>query len=431
VANTIAQVAQGGLCCGCGTCAGVCPTEAIRMNVSQGLYVPEIEDEKCSRCRVCIESCPGHSVDFKALCSKIFGGQPENTLLGNYLGCYIGHSTDDEIRYNSSSGGIVTQLLIFALENNFIDGALVTRMRKDNPLEPEAFIARTREEVISASKSKYCPVAANIGLRQILKENGRFAVVGLPCHIHGVRKAERVFKLLDRRIVLHIGLLCSHMVNFAGTDLLLEKMRIKKEQVRKLNYRGKGWPGSMSVEVKHRSNLSIPLIGGWNAYWPVFSSFFFTPMRCTMCPDQTSELADISLGDAWLPELKYEKSGESIIITRTKAGEDILALAASAQAISIKRVDAEKVKQSQAVNLTFKKNDLTSRLPLLSLLGKETPKFNPEINARGSPIALLQAFFIYFNIRLSSNKYFKSLLVYVPFPMFRLYYGMYKFLSLI
>ena len=108
-------------------------------------------------------------------------------------------------------------VLISALEKNLIDGALVTRMKKDNPLESEAFIARTKEEIISASKSKYCPVAANISLKQILKEEGRFAVVGLPCHLHGIRKAEKINKALGKKIVFHFGLLCSHMVNFIGT----------------------------------------------------------------------------------------------------------------------------------------------------------------------------------------------------------------------
>jgi len=79
----------------------------------------------------------------------------------------------------------VTALFIFALEKGLIDGALVTGMKKDKPLEPEPFIARTREKIISARGSKYCSVPANIALKEILKakEEERFAVVGLPCHI--------------------------------------------------------------------------------------------------------------------------------------------------------------------------------------------------------------------------------------------------------
>src|SRR4030043_382689 len=116
------------------------------------------------------------------------------------------HFNDEEIRRGSSSGGIVTQLLVYALEKGIIDGALVVRMKKDKPLEPEPFIARSREEIISASKSKYCPVAANVVLKAILSEKGRVAVVGLPCHINGIRKAESALPELKKKIVLHVGL---------------------------------------------------------------------------------------------------------------------------------------------------------------------------------------------------------------------------------
>jgi coenzyme F420 hydrogenase subunit beta len=312
-----------------------------------------------------------------------------------------------------------------------IDGALITRMKNDNPLEPEAFIARTREEVISASGSKYCPVATNVGLRQVLKENGRFAIVGLPCHLHGVLKAEKVFKLLEKRIVLRIGLLCSHMVSFEGTGLLLEKKHVKKECLSRISYRGKGWPGSMSIETKNGASLSLPLVGSWNAYWPVFSSFFFTPLRCTMCPDQTAELADISLGDAWLPELRSEKRGASIVISRTEKGRNLLEQAVLAKVLSLNSCDIGKVRQSQSVNLKFKKVDLDYRLRFLRSLGRETPVFNPKIGGSRGFISALRAFYMYTNIKASKKKVFCRFLLRVPLPLIRLYYGIYKELSLI
>ena len=128
-----------------------------------------------------------------------------NIHIGNYLKCYLGHSTDYDIRFNSSSGGLITQLLIFALEEGIITGALVTRMKKDKPLEPEPFIARTKKEILDAMGSKYCPVPANIALKEILKskEGEKFAVVGLACHIHGIRKAEQIYASLKKKIILH------------------------------------------------------------------------------------------------------------------------------------------------------------------------------------------------------------------------------------
>ena len=114
--NTIAQVVKDGLCTGCGTCIALCPEEAIKLtrNEKKGIYVPELNEEKCNNCGICYEVCPGHEVDFKQLNLEIFGKEPEDVLIGNYLNCYFGHATDYDIRYNSASGGLVTQLLIFA-----------------------------------------------------------------------------------------------------------------------------------------------------------------------------------------------------------------------------------------------------------------------------------------------------------------------------
>ncbi|MHC1595636.1 MAG: coenzyme F420 hydrogenase/dehydrogenase beta subunit N-terminal domain-containing protein [Candidatus Syntropharchaeales archaeon] len=103
---------------------------------------------------MCYKVCPGHEVDFKELNLEIFGKEPDDILIGNYLNCYIDHATDHEIRYNSASGGLVTALLIYMLEEGLIDGALVTRMKANNPLEPEPFIARTREEIIEADEGE-------------------------------------------------------------------------------------------------------------------------------------------------------------------------------------------------------------------------------------------------------------------------------------
>jgi coenzyme F420 hydrogenase subunit beta len=429
--DSIEKIVSEGLCTQCGTCVGVCPYNAIKMIKSEfsGLLLPQVEKEKCNLCGLCLKVCPGHSVNFQELNNNVFGQQPRDRLLGNYLKCYVGHSNDYYIRSNSASGGIASQILIFALENQIIDGALVTKMKKDKPLETEPFIARSKEEILSAFKSKYCPVPANKALKQILAEAGRFAIVGLPCHIHGIRKAGLLNPELRKKIVLHICLMCSHTVNFLGTEFIIQKMRVPKEQVSQLSYRGRGWPGAMTIKLKNRSLFSIPLVGSWISYWPIFSSFFFTPTRCTMCPDQTGELADISLGDAWLPELRSEKIGKSIIITRTKAAESILSEMVSSKAISIMRVEPEKVIQSQLLNLKFKKDDLSTRLSMVRFFGRQVPNFITIQNS-WSLISFLRALYIYFNIKISSSKRGRFLLDHLPFPFFRLYFGIYKLLCL-
>ncbi|UCD96262.1 MAG: Coenzyme F420 hydrogenase/dehydrogenase, beta subunit C-terminal domain [Candidatus Bathyarchaeota archaeon] len=426
---TINQIVDAGLCCGCGTCAGVCPQGAVQMVIQDDLYVPQINSTDCTNCELCVKTCPGHFVDFEVL-TKTMESDIEDADIGRFSQCFVGFSTDPGMRYDCASGGLVTQLLDSAFTENVIDGALVIGMKKDRTSEPHVFIARNTADLVSAAGSKYCPVAVNEALRQIFTEDGRFAVVGLPCHLHGVRKAESYYPILHKRIVLRLGLLCSHAVNFSGTEAILKKMMIRKEDVTELRYRGRGWPGFMSIRTPSGAKY-IRLTGGWNAYWSMFSTYFFTPLRCAMCPDQTAELADISFGDAWLPEMRNDHYGTSIIVARTKSGERMLKLAETSKKIQLRAVTAAKVRQSQWTNLKFKKSDLGLRLHLLRALGMHIPTFTPKPAGSSSPVSLLRTLYVYLNIHLSTKKSIRTLLTYVPFPLFRLYYGLYKLLCMI
>ncbi len=428
--SNISRVIQAGLCHGCGTCAGVCPSNAIEMKVTNGLWVPKVLSDRCTSCGICERVCPGAEVNFVTLNMLAFGKVPSNYAIGECLKCHVSHSTDKNLRYNSASGGLASQILIYALNKGLINGALVTRMNTNKPMESEAFIARTPEEIVLASKSKYCPVAANYALKDILHEKGRFAVVGLPCHIHGVRKAEELYPDLKKKIVLHIGLMCSHMVSYDGADFVVGKLGVDKNCVQEITYRGSGWPGFMTVKTAKQS-VRIPLVGNWRSYWPVFSSFLFTPKRCTMCPDQLAELADISLGDAWLREFRADKLGESILVTRTEFVENLINDLKSDGKISLSPISLDKVKKSQQVNLRFKKDDFYTRILMLKASNHSTPIFVPAITGSFSFMAFLRALFICMSIKLSSNKKIMSFSSHFPFACFRLYSGIYRTLSIV
>ena len=417
--GTIAQVVKDGLCTGCGTCVALCPNEAIKLtrNEKKGIYVPELNEEKCNNCSICYEVCPGHEVDFKELNLEIFGKESEDILIGNYLDCYIGHSTNYDIRYNSASGGLVTQLLIFALEEGLIDGALVTRMKKENPLEPEPFIARTGEEIIEASKSKYCPVPANIALKEILnsKEGEKFAVVGLPCHLQGIRKAEQKNKKLKERIVLHLGLFCHHGVNFIGTEFLLQKLDIRKEDIVKFDYRGQGWPGSMLIELKNGDRQSTP------HYWTYPALYFFIPDRCMLCSDALADLADISFGDAWLPELYADRIGSSVIISRTKIGEQLLQRMRERNKVELKPISVKKVVESQKSILYFKKKSLAARRKISQIRHMHTPLDNTSLLPVHMIDYILAICFMYPNQYASSVQFILRMLKPIPWSILLIY----------
>ena len=402
--KTIFPVVKYELCTGCGTCIALCPEEAIKLTIDEkkGIYIPELDEDRCNNCGICYDVCPGHEVDFKALSLNIFGKDSEDVLIGNYIDCYIGHATNYDIRYNSAAGGLVTQLLIFAIEEGIIDGALVTRMKRDNPLEPEPFIARTKEEIIEAAKSKYCPVPANITLKEILesKEGEKFAVVGLPCHIQGIRKAEQINKKLKEKIILHLGILCSINRNFLSQEYLFKKFNVKREDVVKFDYRGEGWIGGMTITLKNGNKKFYPYI----TYWSQMLRMYFIPLRCTLCSDQSCELADASFGDIWLPEFRDDKIGTSVIISRTEYGDRILNEMKSKNKINLNKIKRDKLVESQIHPLRTKKNHLNAHITFLKLFGKKTPSYNQKL-LKPNFGAYIHTILLYLQIYLSSKRY--------------------------
>jgi len=379
--QTIQKVLDDDLCCNCGTCIGMCPQQAIslRLDTHSRVYELQVHSDACNGCGICYDTCPGHSVDFKGLSRKIFGKEADDIILGSFLQSYIGYATESGIRSRASSGGVVTGLLVYALEKGIIDGALVTRMKRGRLWEPEPFIAKTRDEIIEASTSKYCPVPANIMIRELLsaEEGERFAVVGLPCHIQGIRKAEQVYRKLRARVVLHVGLFCSHNDTFWQTDYLLKSMHISKNDLKSIRYRGDGWPGTMSAELKNGKVSSVPF---QKAIFPHL--LWFNAMhRCLYCCDLTSELADISVGDPWIPEvIAKEKTGQSIFIVRTEDAHSLVCRAVRDECLNATPIPAEKVKESVSMGDT-KKIDVQVRMSLRKMVGKSIPDYNVDFMA--------------------------------------------------
>ena len=335
----------------------------------QGCFVPQVRREDCRPCGLCYGACPGHGVDFDGLSEKLFGDISHDLALGRYLACYLGHAANVHIRYNSTSGGIVTALLTMALEHHLIDGALVTRMRRDNPLAPESFVARTKQEILSAAGSKYCPAAAGTALREILNTEGRYAVVGLPCHIQGIRKAEQLIPGLTQRIRYRISIACSFNYSFHGTRRFIEGLGIPPQEVQELQYRGRGWPGSMLLRLKDGSATVIPLAEYYRTLGP------FSLWRCLLCSDMLGELSDLSCGDAWLPELlRTDKAGSSFVISRTPEADELLETAAAREAVELSELAVESLVASQGQAL-FKKRKLKARMLLARLWGRRVPVY--------------------------------------------------------
>ena len=417
------------LCTGCGTCVGICPNKALEMEMThEGQYIPEITNNKCKECYLCAEVCPASNENFKELNRFIFNKIPNNKLIGNFINCYKGYSTNSTIRWRATSGGLITSLLLFLLKKQLIDGALLTRINKDNPLKAEPFIARTKEDILLAMGSKYVSVSTNQLLKKILSEDGKFAVVGLPCHIQGVQRARLKIPAFRNKIAYHFGIVCSHTISPIGVEYILNRMGISVNEIAELKYRGDGWPSGIKILLKNGQQRFLSNQGSlWSE---IFGAYFFAPYHCTLCHDDLNEYADISFADAWLNEIiKKDKTGTSIVITRTQKGEKLIKDATLNGELKVDTLSVKDLIKSQLWSLLFKKRNIVARIKFLKILGKKIPKDleeNEGIFLKPTFWDYIVAPIPYINIFISKNKLLRRILKYIPLKLLIFYRQIFK-----
>ncbi len=337
-------------CHGCGLCAGICPTDALSMKIENERYIPSFSIDKCTDCNICEKICNNH------LNNSVVNENNENNFnpyIGHFSRCYIGYSTNLDIRKKSASGGLISTLLIYLLNSGKIDGAVITKLRYNGQrIETYPFIARTEKDILDASGSYYLPVNFSNIIKEIKKGNSEtYAIVALPCAVSNLKDAIENFPFLTK-IKYIFGLFCSHNFNYSILDYIKNKTKLNDHNIEYFNFRS-GWPESViSIRTSERQYKL------YAKYWNFLFNLKIFPMsdKCYVCNDCCAEFADISFGDAWLPSIKKaDKIGTSVCISRTNQGEELLKSAINHEIISIYPTGSMDIIYSQRFPLYFKK----------------------------------------------------------------------------
>lgn len=372
------------LCLGCGLCEDICPTASITIEIKQGEYRPSVNDSTClgDKCSRCTKICPGLGINIKKITDEVLPKDEikENKYIGKYTHLYTGHCTDHDIRYHSASGGMVTGLLIYLLEKKIIDGAVVTRFSVQDNITPETFIARTKEELISARSSKYCPVSMQGIRKQIRESEGKYIIVGLPCHIHGFRKIEQIDKKFKEHIFAYWGVYCSSGRSFNLRDYVLKNREIDKKNIHYFAYRDEGCLGSLVVRYTHGETEHIYKERFGN-YYNLRS--FFIPRRCHFCIDHSAELSDISFGDIHIKPYSEDKIGVNSIIIRNPKMNEILMRAEKDGIVILNPLGEDTLLASQKKMTKVKKDKYGALVRWGYRLGLKVPKYDTEYGNMG------------------------------------------------
>ncbi len=326
------EVVTSGLCTGCSACVVVCPYDVLGYDDKDGRYKPfHVVDtggaDNCTHgvkgCTLCTRACPRFRTWEPEIEQYLFGRErTDDEVAGIATDIVLARATDPELHAAGQDGGFVSALLIWALENDVIDAALVSAMEGDgSSWKAVPAVARTRADVLATAGSRYTYSANPMAYAEAIEGGAeRIALVGMGCQasappVMAARKAGKV----ARRFALSIGLLCSKTFDDAIFPELFEaRYGLARQDIVKMNIKG-----VFQVWTRDGAYHEIPLK----------EAHAWTREGCKSCPDFAAEHADISTGgigafNDW-----------TLTIIRTERGREVFHAMVAADAVEIRPSD--------------------------------------------------------------------------------------------
>jgi coenzyme F420-reducing hydrogenase beta subunit len=378
--NVLESVVSNNLCIGCGMCAGICPFNEF------GEYVSRKQGGRCpDTCNVCLKVCPfsAQPENEDTLGTKLFANVPgikHTPETGYYLENFVGYSTVHDHRANGASGGLATWILETLLNENLVDQVACVSPTKVTEKLFKFAICSSPEDIRKCSRSCYYPVEISEMIQHILSNEGRYAIVGLPCVCKAIRLAMQLNPKLQDRVKFVLGLTCGQTKSkfFAeyicalggGDPKYLEQFTFRVKEPRR--------PASdFGMKFICQTGKNPPREGV--VFWSegidqIWNHRYFTPNACNFCDDVFAELADICFMDAWLPEYFPNWRGHSIVLVRGNALVEVLEESINNGSLSAKKLNIREVVKSQLGVLHSKRGDISRRIRLSEKDGQITPK---------------------------------------------------------
>lgn len=290
-------------CTGCGLCHSVHGTEM--MMDRNGFVKPSNTAEGV----------------FETLCPTYLYMDRKHSfsIWGKYESVFEGYSADSNIRFEASSGGALTAISIYLLENGIVDGIIHTGVSDTDPMGTQTFVSKTTDEVRTHMGSRYSVSSPLMDFLQMLQPGKNYAFIGKPCDVAALKRYMDSNPEIAGKIKLTLSFFCAGVPSTSVNEELLEKMGGQKSLLKSFRYRGNGWPGyTTAIDIdgtEHRMSYQ----DAWGKYLGRDVNKI-----CRYCMDGIGEFADIACADLWYLKEEYpdfsERQGRNIIFCRTTNG---------------------------------------------------------------------------------------------------------------
>ncbi len=232
--------------------------------------------------------------------------------LGEYVKIYLARSKDPEVvKRKPGSGGAVTTLLLYMLDEGIVDAVVVAKKIKG--LQGEVIVARKREEILEAAGSRWSVIPFTLRLKDTLFSSDvrKAALVGLPCQAQYLYQVKN-YPLLETDFSDKIGVIISlFCIGTFATEAFLAYI-----------HRTKGIPPEKIYNIKFEKGTLIIIHDKGELELRVDEVLPYMQLGCLMCPDYTGVFADLSAG------VSEHHPGYTVLITRNDEADKIVRSAA-------------------------------------------------------------------------------------------------------
>ena len=309
------MLASNDKCFGCSACFDICPMNAITMSIDTGFYRPVVDNNKCVGCKLCEKVC-GALDDYEIETKK-------NTPIK----CYASWSNNSNLHFESSSGGIATELsLSFVRNGGFVIGAFFDL--ESGLVHHE--VAISEEDVKRFAKSKYVQSDKRYiynKLKHLIKTRDCL-FIGVPCEVNAVKK---YYELItgEKKRLFSIDLLCRG--GNSPRALYDHINNLKKERkVTNVSFRGGKYDCKFTL---YGENNKILYQGEQfqDPYFRFFMEHILLQPVCYECPfTGINRLGDLTLGDFWGLDKNVSKltkiQGKSMVFINNNYGVQLFNL---------------------------------------------------------------------------------------------------------
>lgn len=320
---------------------------------------------------------------FKNVCPVYYyENEKDQDVWGKVSKAFVGYSSDKYIRHKAASGGALTEICIYLLENKIIDGVIHVTYNAEDQTKTDNCISTTIDEIIARCGSRYSISVPLYDILEKLEPQKRYAFVGKPCDVMALRRYIHQNQALENQILYLLSFFCAGEPSRKAQENLLQGMGCSIEECESITYRGNGWPGFTTVKTKAGEQLKMEYKNSWGKY-------LGRDIRniCRFCLDGTGDAADIVCADFWhLDEQENpdfsEHEGRNIIISRNNKGTDLLNDVVNSGRLFIESDFTDKM-ESQFYKYQpaqyKRKGCMRSMILALKLCGRPTPRYNKSL----------------------------------------------------